>query len=195
MWNHDVRSNMFKRMIPLTSSNRWMFLCAVTHQSTAHIAVMKLCTKDVDMFLHFQAFLQADSGMGSLLMPAFISRKNPMELPVVKITELNSMVQMFVYGQQLSSDVVVYKRSGACDGGLTDAQTTVSYLFATTETVTLTQYFQILLVTRHWTVRRTKKTLSFRLTSKVTEKAWMRSVNPTECLCFSVIMLTQKEQV
>lgn len=57
---------------------------------------MKLCTNDVEIFLHFHAFLRADSGMGSLLTPVFTSRKNPTELPVVKITELSSMAEMFV---------------------------------------------------------------------------------------------------
>lgn len=57
---------------------------------------MKLCTNDVEIFLHFHAFLRADSGMGSLLTPVFTRRKNPMELPVVKITELSSMPEMFV---------------------------------------------------------------------------------------------------
>lgn len=55
---------------------------------------MKLCTKDVAIFLHFQAFLQADSGMGSFLTPALTSLKNTTELPVVKITELNSMAEI-----------------------------------------------------------------------------------------------------
>lgn len=43
------------------------------------------------MFLHFHAFLQADSGMGSLVTPVLTSLKKPMELPVVKITELSSI--------------------------------------------------------------------------------------------------------
>lgn len=73
-----------------------LYLLGLTHQSTAHIAVMKLCTKDVEIFLHFHAFLQAESGMESLLTPALTSLKNPMELPVVKITELNSIVEIFV---------------------------------------------------------------------------------------------------
>ena len=52
---------------------------------------MRLCTKDVEIFLHFHAFLQADSGMGSFLTPALTSRKNPTEPPVVRTTELSSM--------------------------------------------------------------------------------------------------------
>lgn len=68
-------------------------MCFFTHQSTAHIAVIKLCTKDVEMFLHFHAFLQALSGMGSLLTPALTSLKKPKEPPVVKITELNSIAE------------------------------------------------------------------------------------------------------
>lgn len=62
-----------------------------THHSTAHIAVMPLCTKDAEMFLHFHAFLRADSGVGRFLNPVLTSLKNPTELPVVKSTELNSM--------------------------------------------------------------------------------------------------------
>lgn len=64
-----------------------------TYHSTAHMAVMKLCTKDVAMFLHFHAFLREESGMGSLLTVALTSVKKPKEEPVVKITELNSMVE------------------------------------------------------------------------------------------------------
>lgn len=52
---------------------------------------MKLCTKDVAMFLHFHAFLRAESGMGSLLTAALTSVKKPKEEPVVTITEPNSM--------------------------------------------------------------------------------------------------------
>lgn len=73
------------------------FLLGYTHQSTAHIAVMRLCTKDVEIFLHFHAFLAADSGMGSLLTPALTSLKNPTEPPVVKMTELNSMAEVSVW--------------------------------------------------------------------------------------------------
>lgn len=62
-----------------------------TYHSTAHTAVMELCTKDVAMFLHFHAFLRAESGMGSLLTVALTSVKKPKEEPVVKITELNSI--------------------------------------------------------------------------------------------------------
>lgn len=82
-----------------------MSLLGLTHQSTAHIAVIKLCTKDVEIFLHFPAFLHADSGMGSLLTPALMSLKNTTELPVVKITELNSMVEMFVNKDFTGNDV------------------------------------------------------------------------------------------
>lgn len=64
-----------------------------THQRTAHIPVITLWTKDVEIFLHFHAFLQADSGMGSLLNPVLTSLKKPTEPPVVKITELNSMTE------------------------------------------------------------------------------------------------------
>lgn len=67
-------------------------------QSTAQTAVMKLCTNDVEMFLHFHEFLQADSGMGSLPNPAFTSLKTATELPVVKITEPSSMAEMLVDG-------------------------------------------------------------------------------------------------
>lgn len=68
-----------------------MFFSARTYHSTAHTAVMELCTKDVAMFLHFHAFLRAESGMGSLLTAALTSVKKPKEEPVVKITELNSI--------------------------------------------------------------------------------------------------------
>lgn len=63
----------------------------MTHHSTAHIPVIRLWTKDVDIFLHFHAFLQAESGMGSLLNPELTSLKNPIDPPAVKITEFNSM--------------------------------------------------------------------------------------------------------
>ena len=76
----------------LTSLKQFLF--SLTHQSTAHIAVIKLCMNDVDIFLHFHAFLQADSGMGSFLTTTLTSLKNPTELPVVKITELNSMAEI-----------------------------------------------------------------------------------------------------
>lgn len=52
---------------------------------------MELCTKDVAMFLHFHAFLRAESGMGSLPAVALTSVKKPKEEPVVRITELNSI--------------------------------------------------------------------------------------------------------
>lgn len=71
-----------------------------TYQSTAQTAVMKLCTNDVEIFLHFHEFLQADSGMGSLPIPAFTSLKRATELPVVKITEPSSMAEMLVDGAQ-----------------------------------------------------------------------------------------------
>lgn len=64
-----------------------------THHSTAHMAVMRLWTNDVEMFLHFHAFLRADSGTGSAPTPAFTSLKNPTEPPVVKITEPSSMAR------------------------------------------------------------------------------------------------------
>lgn len=64
----------------------------VTHHSTAQIAVMKLCTKDVEMFLHFHPFLQADSGMGRVRTPALTNLKKPTELPVVRTTALSSML-------------------------------------------------------------------------------------------------------
>lgn len=69
------------------------YLFYQTHHSTAHIAVMKLCTKDVEMFLHLHAFLQADSGTVSIPTAVLTRRKNPTELPVVKITELSSMAR------------------------------------------------------------------------------------------------------
>lgn len=67
-----------------------------THQSTAQIAVMKLCTNEVEIFLHFHTFLLVDSGMWSLPIPAFASLNRATELPVVKITELSSMAEMLV---------------------------------------------------------------------------------------------------
>lgn len=57
---------------------------------------MKLCTTDVEIFLHFHAFLQADSGVGSLPTPALTSLKNPTDPPVVKSTEPRSMSERFI---------------------------------------------------------------------------------------------------
>lgn len=64
-----------------------------TYHSTAHIAVIRLCTNDAEIFLHFHAFLPALSGMGTLLIPVLTSLKNPTEHPVVKTTELNSIAE------------------------------------------------------------------------------------------------------
>lgn len=69
---------------------------------------MKLCTKDVAMFLHFHAFLRAESGMGSLLTAALTSVKKPKEQPVVTITEPNSMAgvkKKNVYPPEVNEDV------------------------------------------------------------------------------------------
>lgn len=54
--------------------------------------VMILWTKDVDIFLHLQAFLQADPGIGSWPYTPFTKWKNPTDPVVVKITEFNSML-------------------------------------------------------------------------------------------------------
>lgn len=66
---------------------------------------MELCTKDVAMFLHFHAFLRADSGMGSLLAVALTSVKKPKEEHVVKITELNSIAGKTVYPPEVNEEV------------------------------------------------------------------------------------------
>lgn len=64
-----------------------------TYHRTAQIAVIKLCTNDAEMFLHFHAFLPALSGMGILLTPVLTSLKKATEHPVVKTTELNSIAE------------------------------------------------------------------------------------------------------
>lgn len=82
---------------------RSFFNYSQIYQSTPQIAVMRLCTNDVAIFLHFHAFLRADSGMGNLRTPALISLKNPTEPPVVKITELSSMTERFIVRVKVSS--------------------------------------------------------------------------------------------
>ncbi len=97
------------------------------------------------MFLHFHAFLQADSGMGSFLTPALTSRNNTTELPVVKITELNSIAAVFVQWEMKTSQATIVpnvsgvKAAGRAAVARADRrETAVRYLFATTETITLT---------------------------------------------------------
>lgn len=74
----------------------------LTYHSTAHIAVIKLCTNDAEIFLHFHAFLPALSGMGTLLIPVLTSLKNPTEHPVVKTTELNSIAEKYMKNRKNS---------------------------------------------------------------------------------------------
>lgn len=83
----NEKANLKQLIFACQASRQWK----TTHHSTAHIPVIRLCVKDVHTFLHFQAFLQADSGIGSLLTPQLTSLKNPIEPPAVKSTEFNSM--------------------------------------------------------------------------------------------------------
>lgn len=71
-----------------------------TYHRTAQIAVIKLCTNDAEMFLHFHAFLPALSGMGILLTPVLTSLKKATEHPVVKTTELNSIAEKWMKKQK-----------------------------------------------------------------------------------------------
>lgn len=79
----------------LQADPHWIKNFLTSYQSTAHVAVIILCTHDVEMFLHFQTFLQADSGVGSFPTPLFTNLKNPTEPPIVKITEPNSIAKRF----------------------------------------------------------------------------------------------------
>lgn len=82
----------------------------LTYHSTAHIAVIKLCTNDAEIFLHFHAFLAALSGMGTLPTPVLTSLKNPTEHPVVKTTELNSIAEKKCMNNGKNKKIVVHRR-------------------------------------------------------------------------------------
>lgn len=103
LWTHPCAS-IYAHNQTKTKSQHFPFLQADLHwiknfltsyQSTAHVAVIILCTHDVEMFLHFQTFLQADSGAGSFPTPLFTNLKNPTEPPIVKITDPNSIAKRF----------------------------------------------------------------------------------------------------
>lgn len=83
----NEKANLKQLIFACQASRQWK----TTHHSTAHIPVIRLWVKDVQIFLHFQAFLQAVSGIGSLLTPQLTSLKKPIEPPAVKSTEFNSM--------------------------------------------------------------------------------------------------------
>lgn len=87
----------------------------LTYHSTAHIAVIKLCTNDAEIFLHFHAFLAALSGMGTLLIPVLTSLKNPTEHPVVKTTEPNSIAENIYIKNRKNSQVTAASLSAVID--------------------------------------------------------------------------------
>lgn len=68
--------------------------CVFTHHRTAHAPVSELWTKEVMMFLHFQAFLCAGSGVGRNLTIVFSSLKEHADPPVTRSVDFKSITSL-----------------------------------------------------------------------------------------------------
>lgn len=68
--------------------------CVFTHHKTAHAPVSALWAKEVLIFLHFQAFLRAGSGIGRNLTIVFSSLKEHTDPPVTRSVDPESITTL-----------------------------------------------------------------------------------------------------